>query len=92
MSLLNKIRLQNKTRLLGAAWALVAFSWLTMFIVIFISETKSIEIAVTTFAAVTTEAAIWCTAAVLGVSIAEGRKVALRTIKNKLLGKSRQQS
>ncbi|MBQ4878997.1 hypothetical protein J8M21_17420 [Pseudoalteromonas luteoviolacea] len=86
MQTLKKLQHMNKKRVLRTIWLIVTLSWFAMFAVLFSTETKSMHITAVTIAAIITELAIWCTAAVLGVAVVDGRKAIIRAIKNKLTG------
>ncbi|KZN62004.1 hypothetical protein N473_20900 [Pseudoalteromonas luteoviolacea CPMOR-1] len=86
MQALKKLQQWNKKRVLSTIWFVVAISWVVMLVVLFTTETKSMHITAVTIAAITTEVAVWCTAAVLGVAVVDGRKAIVRAIKNKLTG------
>ncbi|AOT08273.1 hypothetical protein [Pseudoalteromonas luteoviolacea] len=86
MQAFKKLQQLNKKRVLSTVWFVVALSWLAMFAVLFTTDGKSMHITAVTIAAIATELAVWCTAAVLGVAVVDGRKAIVSAIKNKLTG------
>lgn len=76
---------ENKKIVIGIIWSIVSITWLITGSVFFLADSQTTSIVALTAAAVVTEVAFWLTALLLGMALADARKVLWR----KITGKSR---
>ncbi|MCO7189629.1 MULTISPECIES: hypothetical protein [unclassified Pseudoalteromonas] len=70
----------NKKRALITIWTSVALGWIVMLSVLFISDVQAVRLAAVTSVALATEAAIWLSALLMGLALAQGRKAIVRNV------------
>lgn len=77
--MLNIVKEKKKT-VIGIIWSIVGIAWLITGGVFFLADSRTTSIIALTAAAVVTEVSFWLTALLLGLALADARKVLWRKI------------
>lgn len=77
--MLNIVKEKKKT-VIGIIWSIVGIAWLITGCVFFLADSRTTSIIALTAAAVVTEVSFWLTALLLGLALADARKVLWRKI------------